>query len=311
MKFATEIFLAIMLLASVAAQDLSVLHKSFIEKYDAINTKRDQKIEALSSGYIQALERLQKKLQANGDLEPVLLVQEEIECIKNAENPLPDLSEKSPVDLKKMRATFVDETEKNLKVHAEALVPLADKMQLLLTEQTKELTKAGKLDEAQVAKKMFDTLQADAALSEARNLLAKTTTAIGGWVNLWEMREKWLIKEPKAWEDFQQYALPKFEVKDLKKKECIFAHATSSFEYQIDPRSTKVSCSVGLSDRGSVSFVILADDKEIYRKSFTGTMLKPQEIEASFANAKKLVFITESNGEIGADQAVWIRPRVK
>ena len=172
---------------SAESQELDTLHKAFMDKYDAINAIRDKKFETLSSGYIAALERLQKKLQSAGDLEPVLLVKDEISKINDNATPLEALPDKAPNELKKMRNTFLDESLKNQMEHAVALVGLSDIMQTLLKEKIKEMTKSDRLEDAQLANKMLETLSNDQAFQEAKNFIAGQNSAItngGKWESI-------------------------------------------------------------------------------------------------------------------------------
>ena len=73
-----------LLLAAMAplapAQTLDELQKSIIEKYDALNSERDEKLEKLSDGYLGALARLVEQTKSTGKLDAVLPVRDAIDC---------------------------------------------------------------------------------------------------------------------------------------------------------------------------------------------------------------------------------------
>lgn len=294
------------------AQDLDSLHRSFMTKYDQINGNRDAKVEALTEGYLAALDRLKKQLQTTGQLDLVLQAQNEIEEIGKDVWPPEKLGEKATNELKTLRAKYVEAREKAHKDHATQLSEVVDKMDKLLATQIIDLTKAGKIEEAKLAQKMKEDLAKDAAIAEAKSLLKlESTTTSGEWVKLWETKEKWITKEPRAWEDFKEnFPLPDLGVKNLERKEVIFAHASSTFSYQI-PNVSQIRTMIALIAPGDVTFSITADGKKVFTKALRGKSSKPEMIEITFAMSKTIDFITESNGDINSDQAIWIRPEAK
>jgi hypothetical protein len=162
---------AVMLPATTLADTLGRLHKSFMERYDEANSKRDDQLRQLDQSYLAALLRQQDKAKASGKLDAVLPWVGEIQSIKTGANPLPDLAEGAPGELKQMRAKHAESRDRIIKSHAIAITGLADKMEQALKSQESELTKAGKIDEALAAKHMRETLAGDQAIRSAGDLL--------------------------------------------------------------------------------------------------------------------------------------------
>lgn len=162
---------AVMLPATTLADTLGRLHKSFMERYDEANSKRDDQLKQLDGSYLAALQRQQDKAKTAGKLDAVLPWVGEIQAIKTGTSPLPDLAESAPNELKQMRAKHAESRDKITKSHAIAITSLADKMEQALKAQETELTKAGKIDEALAAKHMRESLAGDQAITSARDLL--------------------------------------------------------------------------------------------------------------------------------------------
>ncbi len=167
---------------------LTRLHENFMERYDEINRQLAEAETSLADGYLKALNRLREKIQTSGIIEKVLPVRDEITAIQNRVSPLPELPAAAPTELKQLRETYQKSLNAARKKHAAALVPLADKMIQLVNAESETLTKAGKLDEALVARHMAKTLEEDARILDARALVGPTPGqplgATGAWQNL-------------------------------------------------------------------------------------------------------------------------------
>jgi hypothetical protein len=164
---------------------LTRLHENFMERYDEINRQLAEAETSLADGYLKALNRLREKIQTSGIIEKVLPVRDEITAIQNRVSPLPELPAAAPTELKQLRETYQKSLNAARKKHAAALVPLADKMIQLVNTESETLTKAGKLDEALVARHMAKTLEENQTILDARALIAPTPgTATGTWQNL-------------------------------------------------------------------------------------------------------------------------------
>jgi hypothetical protein len=139
-----------------------------MERYDAANLSRDEQLKKLDASYLAALNRQVEKAKATGKLDAVIPILDEVQAVKNAADPLPDLPSTASAELKQMRAKHAEARAKILKSHAEAVTSLADKMTAALKAQESELTKAGKIDDALAAKHMRESLEKDEGLIRIR-----------------------------------------------------------------------------------------------------------------------------------------------
>ncbi|MCH7225439.1 C-type lectin domain-containing protein [Haloferula sp. A504] len=164
--------LFLLLLAPARARSLDDLQKTFMENYDALNLERDQRLEKLSGGYLQVLERLMDQAAAAGRLEAALPIRDEIETVREGNGRLEDLPDTSPDSLKENRGKYVAARKKIDDDHARELVELAGRMEKLLKQEEVELTRAKKLDQAVAVKRMREVLAEDAGLERARERMA-------------------------------------------------------------------------------------------------------------------------------------------
>lgn len=296
----------------LVAQDLDSLQRSFMTKYDQVNASRDAKVEVLIEGYLGALDRLKKQLQTTGQLELVLQAQHEIEVIGKDTWPPEELGEKATSELKTLRSKYVDAREKVHKDHATQLNDVFDKMEKLLTTQIVDLTKAGKIEDAKLAQKMKDDLGKNVALTEARRLIkGNASGGDEGWINLWEMKEKWTAVQIINGTEFYKNDKPDLKLDKKRQAESIFAHASSTFEYNLDYKISKLRCGLWLPGTGDVTYIVKADGVEISRKNVVGPTTEVMLIEIDFKPAKKIEFITDMNGNIAMDWSTWVSPQVK
>jgi hypothetical protein len=292
------------------AQDLDSLHKSFMTKYDQINGNRDAKVEALTEGYLGALDRLKKQLQTTGQLELVLQAQNEIDVIGKDVWPPEKLGEKATTELKTLRAKYVEAREKAHKEHATQLTDVVDKMDKLLGTQVVDLTKAGKIEDAKLAQKMKDDLAKDPAITAARDALqGGAQQNLGDWINLWELKPKWNERQLINGVEFGGH--PELQLEPKQIEEMVYAHASSRFEYSFKQSVSQLRCGLWLPNGGDVIFIIKADGAEVYRKQITGPTKQIHQVEIEFKSAKKIEFITDKNGTENFDWSTWIKPQVK
>ena len=167
-SFQLGIAVLIVLVASVHASDLEKLQTSFMARYDEANTTRDEQLKKLESSYLGALERHMEKVKASGDLKVVVPVRDEIEAMKATPAALPSLKDGADADLQAMRRKYAAARDVVQRTHAASLIELSDKMDAALAAQEKELTRAGKIDEALAVQRMRETLAKDAGIVAAR-----------------------------------------------------------------------------------------------------------------------------------------------
>jgi hypothetical protein len=168
------LLLLIALSAALPAQEadrLSQLHEGYISRHDAISAEHDKALESLKTGYLGALTRLKDRLQRTGSLETVTPVVDEYAIVREHTWPLPDLNPTAPRELKSLRETYAKSIQSLETKRARELVGIADKMTAALKAQETELTKAGNLESAQLAKHMRESLEKDEKLRDARDFL--------------------------------------------------------------------------------------------------------------------------------------------
>ncbi len=165
---------------TAAAADLGQLQASFMARYDEANATRDESLKKLEASYLAALKKLEDRLKDTGDLDQVLPVREEISVVEDGAEDLPDLPDKPPAQLPGMRRKFVSARTKVVMEHARELLALVEKMDQVLSEQETRLTREGDVDGALAARKMSATLEADAGIQKARELLGKRSGHMAG-----------------------------------------------------------------------------------------------------------------------------------
>ncbi len=185
--FVPVLFVLLSVALSGRAADLGQLQTSFMARYDEANATRDQQLKNLEGSYVGALERHLDKIKAGGDLEKVVPVRDEIEAVKTGAEPLPELSANVDREFKSMRGKYVGARDTVRETHARTLVSLSDKMTAALESEEKELTRAGKIDDALAAKRMRETLSKDVGIASARELLGKARAPLA-------------LDEPKEWQ---------------------------------------------------------------------------------------------------------------
>lgn len=168
--------------------DLEKLQTAFMARYDEANATRDEQIKKLETSYLGALERHLEKVKASGDLKVVVPVRDEIEAMNAAPASLPSLKDGADDDLKAMRAKYATAREGVQRQHAGTLIELSDKMEAALQAQEKELTRAGKIDDALAVERMRETLAKDAGILAARERAeAEPSAALAGKPGKWEL----------------------------------------------------------------------------------------------------------------------------
>lgn len=177
------------MIAVASAATLEELQSSFMSRYDEVNTKRDEQLKKLEASYLGALERHLAKVTGSGKLDEVLPVRNEIEAVRTDGDSLPELAKSADRELKATRGKFVGARGQIIETHAKSLIELSDKMISALEVQERELTQAGKLDEAIAARRMRETLASDKGIQASRERLAiekGNGQLLGEWENLLE-----------------------------------------------------------------------------------------------------------------------------
>ncbi|MCB1244646.1 MAG: hypothetical protein AB7I98_05985 [Verrucomicrobiales bacterium] len=147
----------------------------------------------LNVRYVEALTRKQEMAQANGQLEEALALKSERAAIAGGK-PMPatDAAD-TPVVLKTLRGTYRTALSK-FEIEREAkLAPLRAAFAAQLTELSRQLTVAGKLDEALTLKTEAAKIGAAGAASAPTGTPSKSETALGDTV---DFSGKWALIRP-------------------------------------------------------------------------------------------------------------------
>ena len=124
-----QIFVFILFLPGVVeARTLDELKVSYEVKMLELKNKHTLALDKLVTGYLGALERVQKKFQEGGRLGDVLKVTKEKEDLKNKAWPLPKLEKSLPADLVKLRKVYQKTRILVERENATAIVEVAIKM---------------------------------------------------------------------------------------------------------------------------------------------------------------------------------------
>jgi hypothetical protein len=286
-------------------------------KYDQLNTSRDAKVEAMTEGYLAALERLKKSMQTTGQLELVLQVQTEIDSIAKGEWPMEALAERATPDLKVLRTKYVDAREKAQKEHAVQLSEVVDKMGKLLTAQIVDLTKAGKIEDAKLAQKMKDDLGKDIAINEARKVVGLSSSTVGvNWSSLsydsYEVikQDQYYVgpligKKGKGIEDPVCIAeIKKYATSD---KNVFIVIPNCEVEFTNQKPFTEFKGAVILTRAtGSASIKIKVAGKTIHKQLLKGGVDKAEVVNCKFSSTDKIILICEDEGSLGNDTVGWV-----
>lgn len=294
--------------SNIWAQDsdrLGSLQKSFMARYDALNERTAKSEEQLSASYIAALGRLQIKLQKTGKIEVVLPVKEEITNIKTRNSDLPEIPPTAHPELVSLRQTYTASRSKIRVKHAEDLVQLSAKMIKLLDDETKSLTKEGKIDEATAAKRMAESLEEDPKIVASRELLAeeiepvKRVGKVPGWQPL--MTEPFEIDgsgegyvgplKGDGGKGLDSQGLGKYLNTLTEKPENVLM-ACSPCRVVFTPEGGVSSVKARLyvhHEKANFSIVVRADKKVVLEKQINGAM-KDEEIVLDFRRSARLAF---------------------
>lgn len=165
--------IGILLVGLLDARSVDELKVAYEVKLLALEKAYQADLEKLASGYARALDQVQEKLQKAGRLEDVLQVVEEKKDLKLGKWPLGLLDDSAPADLLRFRKIYERSRIETDRGHAAAVIETADKMDDLLEEQMKSLTREGKITEAKKAKALLEAIQDDAKINTAKELVRR------------------------------------------------------------------------------------------------------------------------------------------
>ncbi|MFC1460971.1 hypothetical protein ACFLQR_00440 [Verrucomicrobiota bacterium] len=144
---------------------------------------------ALPDKYLKALEALERKMQKAGDIDGWVVVKKERERFVSARDLPDEALLEEPAELKKLQIGYRRVLESAKVSKAEKIVALAKRYRVSLERLTKELTKAGQMEEALRVKaekaQVESSTEVTVAMTDAGDTLAaagnmgKTAVSIG------------------------------------------------------------------------------------------------------------------------------------
>ena len=155
-----------------SALTLADLEKSYEDKRSKISLGKDKSMNGLKKSYLGALTRIETKYQRAGRLDEILLVKDEMKDISIGKWPLLALPKKISLEVATPRNIFLTKYIEIDQTAAREAAETADKMLALLDQQAVNLTKAGDLQQALLARQIKAEIESDATLASARKLLA-------------------------------------------------------------------------------------------------------------------------------------------
>ena len=147
--------------------DLNVVSKKYSDTWRQIEARREERLSALKTQYLAALENLYQKAIAKGDLDGVIAVKSEKDRILT-DVSLGDAERAAlPAELKTQRSSYDQGSARVIKEQGDQLRQLYDKYKKTLEFQEKNLTLQGRVDDALAVRsekeRMMDDLPAAAA----------------------------------------------------------------------------------------------------------------------------------------------------
>lgn len=168
-----QLILFWMFVMPAQALTLEELELSFQANRLRITDESATNLSELRGKYQAALDKIRKKRQSAGNLDEVLLIDEEIKLVESKTWPLPPLAKGAPAELVSARKIYFKAYLGQLKRSGRELVTSADKMKELLDKKVVELTKSGDVAGAQKARAQSKALDGDQEIGAARALLSR------------------------------------------------------------------------------------------------------------------------------------------
>jgi hypothetical protein len=164
--------LAIPCAAPAQSEALAKMRKAFAAGVEKATLDSREKLDRLDGVYAEALARLRKKAQSDGDLDGLLALKEETKRFQSDGSVTEgDLSNASAA-LLKLQQSFIASRGKAERAEAEAVVALAEKYDAALEALQTKLTRDDKLEEALATKQERNQLASHPSVSAARFALA-------------------------------------------------------------------------------------------------------------------------------------------
>jgi hypothetical protein len=299
---------------------LAGLQMDFQVRCDFAEADRDLEVKKLDASYLAALQTQLDKDKPKGNFDNVNLLRDEVLAVKAAKNPLPELPQRTPLELVQMRAKYAAARSKILGSYGKTIATLADQMDGALKLREAELTKAGKNDEALAANQARKTLATDQTVLAAKNLLTPGIIHPNGegWRSL--LREH--IEIVKSGQDYvglltqakdklQKTYLNGLKDPNVRPESIYITHAPSQVRFLLAKKATQVRGKIFLaSPSGSVRFKIYADGKLVFEH-----MMKDEPwiypFDVKFDPTDKIRIEADSLGSTEYDWSAWAAPEIR
>lgn len=145
---------------------LLALYESLSPSVAQIEAKYSEQHQKLRENYTQALGRLEKELAPDGDLDPILVVRNEMAAAEKPDESLPELPTDAPAKLVTLRKKF-DETEASYALQRDtSLIELRVEHDRKLQALEQSLTRSGDVDGAVAVRKAREALPNDPRFPE-------------------------------------------------------------------------------------------------------------------------------------------------
>lgn len=320
---------AFMLLLALRALGgpLDDLQVNFQTRCDFAEADRDLQLKKLDASYLAALDRQVEKTKATGKLDAVIPFINEVQAVKEAKDPLPELPEGASLELKQMRAKHAEARAKILKSHAEAITSLAEKMEAALKAKEQEFTKAGKFNDALAAKQMRESLDKDAIILHAKTLIeenAPTKPGVPGikWISLASVPHeitksgKYYVGQIDSKEGKGERYKPFMEFLESnapgkKREELVVMIPPAEIQFQAPEPVVEFKGKAILGFGGDVTFRVKAGGKLVAEKILKGNDTEPVAISCKFPATRDIILEVGENGDVTADCAAWLEADVR
>jgi len=281
-----------------APRELDSLKFKFEVRLKAIEASRAK----LDSSYEKALKEYEARVKESGDLTLTLAVRDELEQFRTG----PSKVDTGAGRLGKLRTIY----ERNLE--KQALEDRREKQALYanytsdLDSLRQELTKAGETEGAGAVATEF---------TSAEKLLANLRD--GEWVDLKTHSPTSIASTYKRFEERLKAPTPRtIDGKEYDSSEFIFAHAPSEIQYNFRERIRQFRATIALHDEvvsvGDVVFKVKTDEGVVFTsKRISGKTSMTQVIDLRFDPTSTLTLVTDPNGNISADHAIWLKPEIR
>lgn len=177
------LILSIITLLSIArlssAGDLKTYTETYEKKLEEITLAHSTKTDEMNARYLKYLRTLGTSVQKQGELDKVKAVTKEIERFIKAKTVSKDVSKDTFPDLKKLQQSYITHAKSLELGKAKQVISLAEKYDRSLGRLEKELTRAGKLDDATAVQDERGWVKVSETVIVANKIISKSARSSG------------------------------------------------------------------------------------------------------------------------------------